>query len=89
MANASNVGPILQRIKAVEVDGNHRNARVVGDGVLARNVEVVMEKIGGRVNRLCGCIHPTLTRHSSGLDERIDKDSLTAFLVVDGLSFCL
>jgi hypothetical protein len=60
MASASNVGPILQRLKAAEVDGNHRNARVVGDGVLARNVEVVMEKIGGRVNRLCGYMYPTV-----------------------------
>ena len=68
MASASNVGPILQRLKAAEVDGNHRDARVVGDGVLARDVEVevevevevAMEKIGGRVNRLCGCMHPTV-----------------------------
>jgi hypothetical protein len=61
MASASNVGPILQRLKAAEVDGNHRNARVAGDGVLARNVEVAMEKIGGRVNRSCGYMHPTVT----------------------------
>src|SRR6266436_3217871 len=60
MASASNVEPILQRIKAVEVDGSQRSARVVGDGVLARNVEVVMEKIGGRVNRSCGCMHLTV-----------------------------
>ena len=45
-----NVASILQRIKAAEVAGNHLNARVVEDGVLVRNVEVVMEKIGGRVN---------------------------------------
>lgn len=60
MASASNVGPILQRIKAVEVDGNHRDARVVGDGVLARSVEVAMEKTGGRVNRPCECTHLTV-----------------------------
>jgi hypothetical protein len=60
MASASNVGLILQRLKAAEVDGNHRDARVVRDGVLARNVEVAMEKIGGRVNRSCGCMHPTV-----------------------------
>ena len=60
MASASNVRPILQRIKAAEVDGNHRDARVVRDGVLARNVKVAMEKIGGRVNRSCGCMHPTI-----------------------------
>jgi hypothetical protein len=59
MASASNVGPIPQRLKAAEVDGNHRHARVVGDGVLARNVEeVAMEKIGGRVNRSRGSMHP-------------------------------
>jgi hypothetical protein len=62
MASASNVGPILQRIKVAEVDGNHRDARVVVDVVLARDVEVAMEKIGGRVNRLCGCMHPTVAR---------------------------
>ena len=55
MASASNVGSILQRLKPAEVDGSHRNARLVGDGVLARDVEVevAMEKIGGRVNRFC------------------------------------
>lgn len=82
MASASNVGPILQRIKAVEVDGNHRDARVVGGAVLARNVEVVMEKIGGRVNRLCGCVHPTVAKG-------VDDDRLATFLAFDGLSFYL
>jgi hypothetical protein len=62
MASASNVGPILQRIKVAEVDGNHRNVRVVGHGVLARNVEVAMEKIGGHVNRSSGCMHPTVAK---------------------------
>lgn len=60
MASASNVGPILQRPKAAEVDGNHRNAKVVGGGVLARNVQVEMEKIGGRVNRSWRCMRPTV-----------------------------
>jgi len=60
MASASNVGPNLQRIKAAEVDGNHRDVRVVRDGVLARNVEVAMEKIGGHVNRSSVCMHPTV-----------------------------
>jgi hypothetical protein len=56
MASASNVGSILQRLKAAEVDGSHRNAKEVGDEVLARDVRVAMEKIGGRVNRFCGCV---------------------------------
>ena len=60
MASASNAGPILQRVKAAEVDGNLQNVRVVGGGVLARNVQVAMEKIGGLVNRQCGCMHPTV-----------------------------
>lgn len=60
MASASNVGATLKRIKVAEVDGNRRDARLVGDGVLARSVEVVMEKIGGRVNKSCGCMHPTV-----------------------------
>jgi hypothetical protein len=51
-ASALNVASILQRIKEAEVAGNRQNVRVVEDGVLVRDVEeVVMEKIGGRVNR--------------------------------------
>ena len=53
-ASALNVGSTLQRFKEAEVAGNHRNARVVEGGVPVRNVRVVavvMEKIGGRVNR--------------------------------------
>jgi hypothetical protein len=56
-ASALNGASILQRIKAAEVAGNHLNARVVEHGVLVRNVEVVMEKIGGRVNSL-SWLHP-------------------------------
>jgi hypothetical protein len=88
MASASNVELILQRLKAAEVDGNHRDARVVGAGVLARNVEGAMEKIGGRVNRSADVCVP-LSRHSSSLDEQVDSDRLTTFLVVDSLSFYL
>lgn len=60
MASASNAGPTLQRIKAAEVDGNLRNVKVVGGGVLARNAQVAMERIGGHVNRPCGCMHLTV-----------------------------
>jgi hypothetical protein len=88
MVSASNVGPILQRLKAAEVDGNHRNARVVGGGVLAQNVQVAMEKIGGRVNRSWGCMRPTLATFL-WFDERVENDRLTTFLVVDGLLFYL
>lgn len=56
MASASNVGFIPQRLKAGEVDGSHRNAKEVGDGVPARDVEVAMGKTGGRVNKFCGCV---------------------------------
>jgi hypothetical protein len=56
-ASALNVVSILQRIKVAEVAGNQPNARVVGDGVLVRDVEVVMEKIGGRVNSF-SWLHP-------------------------------
>ena len=88
MASASNVGPILQRLKAAEVDGNHRNARVVGGGVLAQNVQVAMEKIGGHVNRSWGRMRPTLATFL-WFDERVENDRLTTFLVVDGLLFYL
>ena len=56
-ASALNVASTLQRIKAAEVAGNHLNVRVVEDEVLVRDVEMAMEKIGGRVNSL-SCLHP-------------------------------
>jgi hypothetical protein len=46
------VGSTLPKFKEAEVAGNHPNARVVEGGVPVQGVEVVvMEKIGGRVNR--------------------------------------
>jgi hypothetical protein len=69
-ASALNVGSILQRPKPAEVVGNLQNARAVGDGALARDAEVVMAKIGGRVNRSCECVSLVRSSAQPGKAER-------------------